>query len=217
MEKVKEPAMVLSIVNSVALVGTIGYFYKQMQEDRQNMQKIAQTLSGVVRKLTDIEKGEQNKGEALHTLNDEVKRLNQALTELPTFEALDNLDVDMDEIITMLNENNISVERPSLIPKKRTNRRGDSRNDSRGDSRNDLRSDSRNSQRNDNRRVSREDEDSDREEDTRAVERPTNRNKNSQNNNNNRNSAPRQKNNPKLDTNYDDTGLIDQVRSLQKQ
>jgi hypothetical protein len=57
MDKVKEPAMVLSAINSVALVGAISYFYKQQQEARQDITKLGKTLDSVLRVLTETQKG----------------------------------------------------------------------------------------------------------------------------------------------------------------
>jgi len=126
MEKLKEPAMLLSVANSIALVGTTAYFYKQLEAIRLDMIKMSQTLTGVVRKISEMEKGEQRKGEALHTLNDQVKRINQQIDDLPSFDNFDNIDLDIDEIIAILEENNITIERPSKI--QRIRRSGDRRN-----------------------------------------------------------------------------------------
>lgn len=113
MEKIKDPAMLLAIVNSVGLVGTTAYFYKQLESIRADMVKFSQTLTGVLRKLSEIEKGDQHKNEALHTLNDQVKRINEQIEDLPTFDAMDNMDMDLSELVAVLEENNIQVDRPS--------------------------------------------------------------------------------------------------------
>ena len=125
MEKLKDPAMLLSVANSIGLIGTTAYFYKQLEAIRLDMVKMSQTLNGVVRKLSELEKGEQHKNEALHTLNDQIKRINDQIDELPSFDAVDNLDVDLTEIVTVLSEQNIQVERPSQ--QSRSRRSGDRR------------------------------------------------------------------------------------------
>jgi hypothetical protein len=113
MEKLKEPAMLLSVANSIGLVGTTAYFYKQLEAVRLDMVKMSQTLQGVLRKLSEIEKGDQNKGEALHTLNDQIKRINDQLEDIPSINEIDGFDLDLSEIVTILSENSIQVERPS--------------------------------------------------------------------------------------------------------
>lgn len=113
MEKLKEPSMLLSVANSIGLVGTTAYFYKQYESLKLEQTKMQQTIQGIIRKMSDMEKGDQNKGEALHTLNDQVKRINGQLDEIPTFNNIDDLDMDLSEIIAVLNENDIPIERPS--------------------------------------------------------------------------------------------------------
>lgn len=125
MEKLKDPAMLLSVANSIGLIGTTAYFYKQLEAIRLDMVKMSQTLTGVLRKISEMEKGEQNKSEALHVLNDQIKRINDQIDELPSFDAIDNMDIDLSEIIAVLEENNIPVERPSQL--QRTRRSGDRR------------------------------------------------------------------------------------------
>jgi cell fate (sporulation/competence/biofilm development) regulator YmcA (YheA/YmcA/DUF963 family) len=117
METIKDPAMLLSLANSIAIVGNTAYFYKQMEAMRLDMVKISQTLNGVVKKLAEIEKGEQNRGEALHTLNNQVKDLNTAIEEIPSFADFQDLDVDVDAVVETLNEQGIAVERPSQTPR----------------------------------------------------------------------------------------------------
>lgn len=124
MEKLKDPAMLLSVANSIGLVGTTAYFYKQIESIRLDMVKMGQTLTGVIRKLGEMEKGEQHKSEALHTLNDQLKRINEQIDDLPSFDNIDHLDLDLTEIIAVLEEHNISIERPS---QQRSRRSGDRR------------------------------------------------------------------------------------------
>jgi hypothetical protein len=140
MEKLKDPAMLLSVVNSIGLIGTTVYFYKQLESMRSDMVKISQTLTGILRKISEIEKGEQNKSDALYLLNEQVKRINEQIDELESLENMDNLDMDLSEIISVLKDNNISVERPSQINygRRSGDRRGSSRR-SNNESNNDYR------------------------------------------------------------------------------
>lgn len=123
--------MLLSLANSIGLVGSTAYFYKQMEAMRLDMVKISQTLNGVVKKLAEAEKADQNRSEALHTLNTQVKDLNTAIEEIPSFTEFQDLDEDVDAIVETLNEQSIPVERPSQTPRsyKRDRRNGSRRTD----------------------------------------------------------------------------------------
>lgn len=129
MERLKDPSMLLSVTNTVALIGTTAYCYKQLESFRLDMIKMSQTITGLVRKITEMEKTDQNKNEGLHALSDQLKRINQQLEDVPTFEALDNLEIDLNEIVAVLGEKEIHVERPSLAP--RVRRSGDRRSTTR--------------------------------------------------------------------------------------
>ena len=125
MEKLKDPAMLLSVANSIGIVGITAYFYKQLEAQRLDLIKLSQTLTAVTRKVAEMEKGEQNKGEALHALNNQIKEVNQQLENMPSFDPIDNFDLDLNEIITVLEENNILIDRPSQVVRPR--RSGDRR------------------------------------------------------------------------------------------
>lgn len=125
MEKLKDPAMLLSVANSIGIVGSTAYFYKQLETMRAEMVKMSQVLTTVLRKVAEVEKGDQHKNETIHALSEQIKRLNEQIERIPTFEHIDNIDVDISEIIDVLCENNIPVERPSQAPRGR--RSGDRR------------------------------------------------------------------------------------------
>ena len=122
MDKLKEPGMVLSVANSIGLVGITAYFYKQNEALKLEMLKLTQTLTGVIRKISDMEKGDQNKSDVLHTLHDQIKSINEKLEDMP------NIETDLTELFTTLeDEHGILVERPSLDYNPRQSKRGSSR------------------------------------------------------------------------------------------
>lgn len=125
MEKMKDPAMLLSLANTAAIVGTAVYFYKQVEAVRLDMVKVSQTLNGVLRKISEMEKGDQNSNEALHALNEQIKNINDQIIDLPSFDDVANADMDITEIIEILEDNNIVVKRPSQS--QRVRRSGDRR------------------------------------------------------------------------------------------
>jgi len=134
MEKLKDNAMYLTVVNSVGLFGATTYFYKQLETMRSDMVKISQTLTGIVRKLAELEKGNQNKTEALHTLNEQIRNLTSDIDNLPNFDNLDNLDNlenDIEELVLVLQEHNIPFERTQtqIQNKKTQNKKNNFRRD----------------------------------------------------------------------------------------
>jgi len=120
MEKIKDPAMLLSMTNSFGIVGIAAYFYKQLEAQRNDMLKISQTLGAVVKKLSDIEKGDQNKSETLHVLNEQIKQINDQMEDLPSYDMFSDMDLDLSEIVSTLDEANITVERPSQRTQRRS-------------------------------------------------------------------------------------------------
>lgn len=131
MEKLKDPSMILAVTANVGVVGVSAYFYKQLEAIRADLVKMSQTLTGVVRKIAEIEKGDQHKGEALHALNDQIRQINQAIDDLPSFDRLNDLDEDVNEVVAVLHDNDIVVDRPSQDP--RRIRSGDRRDPPRRD------------------------------------------------------------------------------------
>jgi len=129
MEKIKDPAMLLSIANSIGLVGITAYFYKQIEAQRLDLLKLSQTLTVMAQKMTVTEKEDQGRKEALHVLNNQIREINQNLENVPTFEFADNMDYDLNEIIDALNEAGINVDRPSQVVRSR--RGGERRKQSR--------------------------------------------------------------------------------------
>ena len=113
MDKLKDPAMIFALAAIIGEVGSAAYFYKQIESIRNELAKLSQSFTGIVRKITEIEKGDQHKSEVLHTLNDQVKRINQAIASLPSLDSIEDLDLDLNDIVATLRDNNIPVERPS--------------------------------------------------------------------------------------------------------
>jgi len=119
MDKIKEHSSYVTMANTVGIISSAVYFQRQLDVVKADMKKSSQTLTGIVRKLAEIEKGDQNKTEALHTLNEHVKRMNDALNDIP---QIDKIEEDLDEIVNVLTEHNIEVDRPSLHNKKQQNK-----------------------------------------------------------------------------------------------
>lgn len=129
MEKIKEPAMLLSLVNSFGLVGLTAYCYKQLEAQRLELMIVTKNLSAIANKLTQMEKGERDKVEIYHSLNDQIKNVSEQVQNMPSINEIENFEEDFQEIVAVLQENNISVERPSQMQRYR--RSGDRRSSQR--------------------------------------------------------------------------------------
>lgn len=133
MDKLKDPAMALSLANTAGLVGVTAYFYKQMEAMRADMIKVSQTLGGVVKKVTEMEKGDQNQREALHTLNNQIKDMTASLKEMPSINDFEDLNYDMQEVMDVLAESGMSLDFPSetrtpKVRRQKSSSRSSSRN-----------------------------------------------------------------------------------------
>jgi len=201
MERLKDPTMLLTIANTIGIVGSTAYFYKQMEAMRLDMIKISQTLTACARKIGELEKADQHKGESLRTLNDEVKRINQQIESIPSFETIDGLDADLDEIVSVLDASDITVDRPSQIPRQRIGKRRTEDND-------DRRDNSRRPARSTNVREDKNRTETNRDQNRRAPRRESNRET--------RNTQPRHDSRTEPSANVDDDAdLIGEIRSKQ--
>lgn len=125
MEKIKDPAMALSIVNTVGLIGSSAYFYKCLEEIKKDVVKLNTVVAGIYRKIGDMDKKDVNTVEVLENLNRQVKSLNEAVEELPSVVDVEQIDEDIDEIVKGLEEKQIIIERAKdKVSNKRSDRRG---------------------------------------------------------------------------------------------
>lgn len=140
MEKCKEPAMVLSMINSLGLVGAVTYFYKQNEAAKIEIARLSESIKSLSNRIHNIEKGEQTKAETMLVLNNKVRELGGVVEDI-TNEDLENLENDVKEIIGALEENdiNVNIEKPSTGGK----RRGSSKQSSRRTTDDERKTDSR--------------------------------------------------------------------------
>lgn len=110
MEKFKDPAMLLSIANTVGMVGTTYYFYKQLEYLGSELGKVSYSLQDIIRRTGTLEKKDMEKVEAFKLLS---TRINQVMEDLPDIDELDNLDMDITEIYEAMVEHEWQTERPS--------------------------------------------------------------------------------------------------------
>ena len=119
METLKDPAFMLSGINSAALLGFVAYFYNHIAEIKKDMAEIA----GVIQKLrTDML--ENKKITATHEsafkgMGEKFKSLESTVNSLP--DEIEVLTNDLDSMIEFFNENgHEDLERESTKPKKRS-------------------------------------------------------------------------------------------------
>lgn len=125
MEKLKDPAMILSTANTAVLAGFTFYFYKQIESINTDIGKLSQATASILGKLGEMSKEDQRKTETLHTLSEELRKIIERIDDLPSFEEFAGVNSDITEIVATLEDNNIIVERPSQSTRSR--RSGDRR------------------------------------------------------------------------------------------
>jgi hypothetical protein len=90
-------------------LGSVGYYYKQIEAMKLDIAKLSHQLTSAIRKLHEIEKGDQNKNEVLHSLGDQMKRVNTQIEEMPSVNIIDNIITDINELASALGTNDIAV------------------------------------------------------------------------------------------------------------
>ena len=113
MEQLKDPATLLSIINSIGLAGSSFYFYKQNETFQLDLNKTDQAVKSCVTKTKELDKGQKEIIEGLRIVSKELKDLNDKVKDLPTYDNIRDLDQDLEEVIDVLHENHIEVIRPS--------------------------------------------------------------------------------------------------------
>ena len=116
MEKLKDPAMVLSIVNTVGLVGGIYYSYKQIETLNLEIDKLNNNLKAVVSNMAEIKKLNKTTSDQTQLLTNQMNQINT------TVHNLSSLTDDVSDIIDTLYEHEIEV-----IKTDRSHRSGDRR------------------------------------------------------------------------------------------
>lgn len=115
MEKLKDPAMFLSLINTVGGVGIAYYFYKQLETIRTENGQTTTAVSKLIKTMDELAKNDKNKGDIIRILTEDVKQLKSTLEVLPSCENYDGLNMDIDEIVNTLSEQcDINIDRPSI-------------------------------------------------------------------------------------------------------
>lgn len=113
MEKFKDPAMLVALMDFLAIAGTSVYFNKELEKFRTDRQKDTQTLTSLSRQMGEMFKSSQGYMEELSHIKEDVKEIKEQLNELPSAQDMQDLDQDLDEIVSAMNEADIPVDRPS--------------------------------------------------------------------------------------------------------
>lgn len=123
MDTFKDPAMILSTVDLLAIVGSTYYFYKRNEELELKIMGQQKAISILTQKMANYEKTQQHRSEGITILNDRIKELGETMQQLPSTEHLENITEDVQEIVSILSENNIEVELPSTVNLAKASRR----------------------------------------------------------------------------------------------
>ena len=120
---IKDPALILSTVDFLALLGAGWYFYKRNEELELKIAGLQKGFSTLTLKMANYDKAQQHRNDGLVTLNDRIKELGETMQQLPSTEHLENITEDVEEIVTALQENNIDIELPSQMNRAKASRR----------------------------------------------------------------------------------------------
>lgn len=114
MERLKEPEMLLSVANAAGLVGVVGYFYKQMETIRQDINKVTEFCKVASVKLKELEKTNQGRTEDIRNIGSQIKLIGD---QIATFE--EDVIPDLDEVIHTLEDNKMPIKRQVYVPPQR--------------------------------------------------------------------------------------------------
>lgn len=116
MDKLKEPSMLLSVVNTVGMVGAVAYLYKQIEAMRLDYLKMAENMNKIGQKIIQMEKGNRDNSDIIHKLTEEMKKLNDTIENVPRFEDVNDIKQDIDDVVSSLCDHNINIELQSQLP-----------------------------------------------------------------------------------------------------
>lgn len=124
MEKVKDPAMMLGVANSVGLVGSIYYFYKEIQAIRADQVKIARNVEKLIKSVGELEKNEQGRLETIKSVSTQVREMDKAINMLPSNDDLEQMGEEIEAVVQALNQSEIKLDLPHMgrKPDKRSRR-----------------------------------------------------------------------------------------------
>jgi len=120
MDKLKDPAMLLSVINTVGLLGETFYFYKQVEAIHEDIAKLNTNVTKLVTTMADIKKLHLTTKEQNELLTSQVNQINN------TVNNLSSLTDDVTDIIETLYDHDIEI-----VQSDRSHRSGD-RRDNRG-------------------------------------------------------------------------------------
>lgn len=113
MEKVKDPAMMLSLGNTVGLIGASAYFYKQNEALKEEVAELKTTIKNLTGKLEYLSKEIIKKDDKITTIDRKVRNMNS---------NFDTIEYDIDEIVEDLNAHEIQIDRASRSKSSRRSR-----------------------------------------------------------------------------------------------
>jgi hypothetical protein len=116
MESAKQPATIISLANSIGLVGVTVYFYKQLALMQAQLAQLNTHLSTAIKELEGLKKTGphiQQLGQAISELNNGLGKLDTLVKTLPIMDDVDVIGDDVDNVIQTLEQSGITVERGS--------------------------------------------------------------------------------------------------------
>ncbi len=113
MEKLKDPAMILSLVDLCGLKGITYHFHRKCEQLNAELQKNSQTLNNSLQKIAELSQDNRQLRELVAGFTRDLAQITDTVTSLPTKNTIRVLTEDIKEVAQVLGENNITVNLPS--------------------------------------------------------------------------------------------------------
>lgn len=129
MDQLKQPVAIVTGANSLAIIGTSIYFYRQINTLQAAMKEVITRMGGVNKVIDDFNKGQTKMGEIdaiLKGLQTSMGKLTKTITRNSTRfeESIESMEDEMEAIREALEKAGIKVERsrPKPSPRRQVTR-----------------------------------------------------------------------------------------------
>lgn len=124
METVKKPEVLLTVGNTVAIVGVSVYFYKQIAALKSELSELTEHLKTSVKKFQNIQENVASKTEMekyLTALNLKIEQTQKNIQDMDSGDGLELLEDALEDLSELLTESGVEWSYP---PKRRRRGRG---------------------------------------------------------------------------------------------
>jgi hypothetical protein len=113
MEKLKDPAMLFSLLDMAALIGLTYHFQRKCDTLTGEVTKLTSKLDGALHKIGELSQDNKQLRDLVTGLNRDIGRINDTVESLPTTSTIRVLTSDLEEVTQTLLDNGMTVNLPS--------------------------------------------------------------------------------------------------------